>query len=219
MGLARRSCPPSVGARRTVFLFAVAAVLCVSCVSAPDRGALAAEYMVLAEGYAGLEKYDQALFFYKKASTEPSYKNAALYGMGRIYALTENWKEAVSVFASLYEQEPENEILISAYAYALVAAGDGERALPLYAEMMRTHPDDARFAVDYVELLFLAGLYDEAREEAAALEERFPNNPELASLGDIEERIRAAVPQEAAETDGGQDPADGNGDGGAGASP
>ncbi len=176
-----------------IFITAVMVFTCISCLSAPDRESIAAEYMILAEGYAGLEKYDQALFFYRKAAMEPSYKNAAEYGIGRIYALTGNWKDAAKVFASLYEMEPENEILISSYAYALAASGDVDKALPVYRVIMEKHPDDARFAVDYVELLFVAGLYDEVRQETAALEERFPDNPEVASLADIERRIDEAL--------------------------
>ena len=179
-----------------ICICAAGVFLCFSCLSEPDRKALASEYMVLAEGYVGLEKYDQALFFYRKAALESSHKNAAEYGIGKVYALSGDWRNATKVFESLYEQEPENEILISSYAYALAASGEVEKALPVYKTRMEKHPDDARIAADYVELLFVAGLYDEVRREAAAVNERFPDNPELSSLSDIEKRIEEAVEAE-----------------------
>lgn len=167
--------------------------LLVSCVSGPDRQALAAEYLLLADGYAGLEDYEKALFFYERAAEDPALQNTAQYGMGRMYALSGNWDEAVWLFAGLYAQDPENEILLSSYAYALASSGNIDESLRLYRALRDSRPDDARLAADYVELLFAAGKYAEAEAEAESVRAEFPDSGEIATLEDLEERIAEAL--------------------------
>ena len=163
------------------------------CLSAPDKAALAADYLYLADCYAEVEEYEKALFFYEKAAAVPAFKDVATYGMGRMYALSENWVAAVKVFKGLYEREPDNSILLSAYAFALASDGQLDEALPLYSLLKDERPDDARVAADYVELLFAAKMYDEALLEAAAVKERFPDNEQTVSLDSLEERIEKAL--------------------------
>ena len=163
------------------------------CLSAPDKAALAADYLYLADSYAEVEEYEKALFFYEKAAKEDAFKDVATYGMGRMHALSENWSAAVKIFKSLYEKEPNNSILLSAYAFALASDGQIETALPLYATLRDSRPDDARVAADYAELLFAAKMYDEARAEAAAVKEKFPDNEQTVSLDNLEERIQKAL--------------------------
>ena len=98
-----------------------------ACLSAPDREALAADYLILADSYAEVEEYEKALFFYEKAAIVDAFKDVATYGMGRMLALSENWNAAVKIFKSLYEKEPENSILLSAYAFALASDGRWKR--------------------------------------------------------------------------------------------
>lgn len=180
--------------RAKAALAALPLLFCLSaCLSAPDREALAADYLFLADSYAEVEEYEKALFFYERAATEPAFRDVAEYGMGRMYALSENWRAAARVFRRLYEKDPENGILLSSYAFALASDGQIERALPLYAGLRDSRPDDARLAADYAELLFAAGLYDEALEEAAAVKERFPDNEQTVSLDDMEERVAKAL--------------------------
>ena len=124
---------------------------------------------------------------------EDAFKDVATYGMGRMHALSENWGAAIKIFKSLYEKEPDNSILLSAYAFALASNGQIENALPLYATLVEARPDDARLAADYVELFFAAKMYDEARAEAAAVKEKFPDNEQTVSLDNLEERIQKAL--------------------------
>ena len=188
---------PPLPRRFAAGLMAAAAILLpfglAACLSAPSRAALAAEYLYLADCYAEVEEYEKALFFYEKAAMEDAFRDVAAYGMGRMCALSENWGAAVKIFKSLYEKEPDNSILLSAYAFALASDGQLGKALPLYATLADARPDDARVAADYVELLFAAKMYDEAREEAAAVKERFPDNEQTVSLDNLEERVQKAL--------------------------
>ena len=54
-------------------------------------------------------------------------------------------------------------------------------------------------------------MYDEAREEAAAVKERFPDNEQTVSLDNLEERIEKALKGEDGEE---KPPAPGGGKGG-----
>ena len=208
---------PALARRGALRLLVAAAALLLpfslaACLSAPDRAALAADYLYLADCYAEVEEYEKALFFYEKASKEDAFKDIATYGMGRMHALSENWAAAIKVFKALYEKEPENSILLSAYAFALASDGQLDKALPLYSKLKDERPDDARVAADYVELLFAAKMYDEARAEAAAVKEKFPDNEQTVSLDNLEERIEKALkgedegPKDGKEGDAGNGP-------------
>jgi len=56
----------------------------------------AAGYLEIADGYAGISKYDKAIPFYRKAAGNPDYANAASYGLARAYALTGKWTDCRS---------------------------------------------------------------------------------------------------------------------------
>lgn len=175
------------------FLFALIGsfLLITSC--AVFRGSLAyrdiaAEYYNIAEGYAGLSKYDKAILYYQKASLQKEFRNAAEYGMGRMYALSGKWHEACDVFSGLYKKDPDNELIASAYAYALASDGKKEQALEMYAALYRKHPDDPQVMRNYAEMQVVSGKYAEALETVESLKVKFPDSDALKGIDALEKK-------------------------------
>ena len=102
------------------------------------RQTIASEYYAIAEAYSDLEKYDKAIPYYKEAAKEKEYRNAARYGLGRMYGLTGEWETARDIFESLLKKDPNNELLETAYSYSLVSSGKADEAVPLYRTIL--HP-------------------------------------------------------------------------------
>lgn len=176
----------------------ISAFLCaiVSCVS-PGRlfysRDIAAEYYALAEGYAGLKNYDKALVYYTEASRIREFRNASLWGIGRMHALKGNWNEAVQVFASLYEQDRSNMMLANAYAYALAASGNTREAVFLYRSLYESSVEDPEIARNYVEILSVAGEHQLVLDVSAVLRLRFPDSSIITALTQLEAKAAEAL--------------------------
>jgi tetratricopeptide (TPR) repeat protein len=171
----------------------LAASSCAVIRSGVTHQTIASEYYSIAEAYADLEKYDKAIPYYEAAARQKQYRNAARYGLGRMYGLTGDWEKASDIFKSLLGKDPENEMLEGAYSFALVSQGKTEKALPLYKGLMDKHPDDPVRARDYVAILIVAKRYEDALDEIAATREKFPDSDVLKDLDDLEAKASAAL--------------------------
>jgi len=149
---------------------------------------VASEYYAIAEGYAGLSKYDKAILYYRKAAVRKEYANAANYGLGRMYALSGKWREARDVFSDLYAKDPENTLVASAYAYALASNGQTGEALALYETVWRRNSGDPQGMRNYASMLVLAERYGEAIALIAELKEKFPDTDALKGIEELEKK-------------------------------
>lgn len=171
-------------------------VLLTSCATVgggPARQNLASEYYAIAEGYAGLSKYDKAILYYRKAAVHGEYANAARYGLGRMYALSGKWQDACDMFSLLYEQDPDNGLVSGAYAYALASNGRKEEALALYVEVWRKNADDPLGMRNYASMLVLSGRYEEALSVIAGLREKYPDSDAAKGIEELEKKAADAL--------------------------
>lgn len=181
-------------ARTCATALVAAALVAVSACATPggsNRDAdIAAEYYAIAEGYAGLSKYDKAAEYYRKAARRKEYANAASYGLARAYALSGKWTDARDTLAPLYAQDTGNRMLSSAYAFALASSGETKKAVELYSELWRAVPDDPQTGRNYAEILFVAGSYGDALALAEDLQKRFPDVDALKGLDDLVKKAK-----------------------------
>jgi tetratricopeptide (TPR) repeat protein len=154
---------------------------------------IAAEYYALAEAYAGVGKYEKAEQYYRRAAERAEYRNAAMYGVGRMSALRSNWKDAVVVFSDLYDQDADNTMLATALAYALAQSGETERALDLYKGIYASNEDDPSVCRNYAQMLFVMGKYEESIALVQELEKRFAGNEIVLELQKIREAAEKAI--------------------------
>ncbi len=156
------------------------------------RQTIASEYYAIAEAYSDLEKYDKAIPYYKEAAKEKEYRNAARYGLGRMYGLTGEWETARDIFESLLKKDPNNELLETAYSFSLVSSGKADEAVPLYRTIMELHPDDPVLARNFAEVQILAGEYDAALATIAEAREKFSDSDVMKEFDDLEAQATAA---------------------------
>lgn len=170
---------------------------CVLLGGSTARDELLAEYMSLADAYASVSKYDKAIEYYTKASAKKEYRNATRYSIGRMYGLSGKWAEAATTFGELREEEPDNVLISTAYAYALVASGDAEGAKPVYEELYGKAQDDPATNRNYAEILVLTKRYPEAVQMIAKIKESFPDTDAAKGIDDLTKKIENAQKAEA----------------------
>lgn len=153
---------------------------------------LAAEYLELADAYEEVKRYDKAITYYERAAEHEEYFNATRYKLARVYALTGKWEQAISVLDILYTREPDNLLISNAYAFALLSAGDKEKAFPIYEKNYIENEHDPVQARNYAEMLFLAERYQESREIILKMREEYGDAEYLSDLDDLEKRISKA---------------------------
>lgn len=169
---------------------------CVSCAltgSAGLRKDIACEYYALAEGYAGLSKYDRAEQYYLLASKQEEYRNASMYGVARMKALSGKWAESAALLKVLYEQDAANTLLASAYAYALVNTSETEAAKQIYQRLYESNMDDPGTCKNFAQVLVLAGDYKDALVLISELEKKFAGNEIVLQLQKIREAAEKAL--------------------------
>lgn len=152
-----------------------------------------AEYMELANGYAGLSKYEKALSFYSQARKAPEYRNASEYGMARMYAFLEKWDETVPLLEGLLQRDPKNMIVSSALAYALAAKGEPERAALVYKDLYEINSEDPESGLAYARILLLCEDYQEVLDLSASLREKFPDSTIIPLLNALEKKATDAM--------------------------
>ncbi len=185
----------SVSIASKAFL-ALACVLLASCASRRASIAereLASEYLSVADAYAELGKHEKAVEFYLRARKIPEFRNATSYSLGRMYALSGKWREAVDMFEALHREEPENARVSAAYAFALVSTGETERALAVYEAAYVAKRDDPTTNRDYAEMLLIAGKPEEAINHIALVREGLADTKVASDLDSIEKRALEAI--------------------------
>lgn len=178
------------------FLFFI--LILSSCATMKPSNSVSPEnYMELANGYAGLSKYEMALTFYSQAQKYPDYRNAAEYGMARMYAFLGKWDESVLLLKTLLQRDPENMIVASALAYALAAKGEVAEASLLYHDLYEKNADDPESGLAYAKILLLCKNYQDVLDLSLSLREKFPESSIISSLVVIEKKATdALVPPE-----------------------
>lgn len=150
---------------------------------------LADEYFEIANAYAELKNYDKALEFYKKASVDKKYTNACEYNSARMYGLKNEWKESEKILAKLHKQEPENQMILEAYAYSLVAVGKTENGKDIYKELAEKNSEDPKMLLNYLHVLVFAKDYATAKTEVEKAILKFPSVEERSSFDKIQKEI------------------------------
>jgi thioredoxin-like negative regulator of GroEL len=162
---------------------------------------IAAEYYAIAEGYTGTSKYDKAIDYYEKAARYKNFANAAHYGLARVYALSGKWDESCALLDELYAQDNANEMITTAYAFALASEGRSVKALGLYEAIWKAHADDPQAGRNYAEILVLVQRYQDALDLIDELKKKFPDADAMKGIDELAKKAEAAL-NPAESTDG-----------------
>lgn len=125
-------------------LLACIALLCaaalLSCQSYVPRDELAQEYYNLGNAYFGLERYDQATDYYRRALELSPELDRANYNLARALVATERYADAIALLQELRRADRDNVRLTETLAYAELQAGNRERAVSLYETVLELSP-------------------------------------------------------------------------------
>ncbi len=195
----------------TLFIYSAITLLvatgCASIAESRINQNIAAEYFQLAEGYAGLSKYEQAAHYYRRSAEWPAFQAAGWYGEGRMLVLSGKWPEAVSVFSRLSEVDSENGLVRSALAYALAGDGQTGAALELYRSEYQKNSDDPVTLRNYAGILVMAGENEQALEIIERLRIEFPDHEAAKGLEVLEKKTAPQTVEAPAETLPAENPA------------
>ncbi len=178
----------------TTLVFSSVLVFCSSCAGThlPIPGEKAViesnienEYLNIAKAYENLKNYTKALEYYNlavKADKSGNIGNSVDYSMGRCYALSGDWKNALSKYNSLLEKDPGNVSLKSSVAYILAMKGDFEEACSRYEALVSENPQDASLLKNYISVLIAAEKNERAEEMILLLKESFPDDKDIETI-------------------------------------
>lgn len=173
--------------KKLIFLFLV--FLQVTVFANGKTESLASDYFEIANAYAELKNYQKAIYFYKKASQDSAYKNSCDYNLARMYALENDWENACKSLYELYKKDPNNKIILSAYAYTLLGSGNIGEAKKIYKQIATENTENPEDALNYIRLLIFSNDFKKASEEIKKALLNFP----LAKEKSVFEKLQSEI--------------------------
>lgn len=123
----------------------------------------------------GEGKYQKAVESYTEALTYPKIRDAALYKIGRLSTLSEDWDRADEAFSELLKDDPDNTAVRQSLAYVYCQSGREDEGLEAYRELHEEKPHDEKIFQGYIKALRMNGMNEEAESEEAAYAALFPH--------------------------------------------
>lgn len=126
---------------RAAAIAAVTLLLC-SCLSAPERRAVAEEYYNLGNAHLAAGRAQRALSLFELAiKTDPSLLQAH-YNLSLALLRVGRGEEAMRHLADLLARDPDNMMVVSLMGYAAYQLGRMDEALSRYEEVLARNPGD-----------------------------------------------------------------------------
>lgn len=143
---------------------------------------LSIEYYNIAEAYMDVKKYAQAADYYRLAMRDKTLYVQSYYKLGRAYALSQDWDNALAVYTDLLTRDKDNIDLQQSVVYIVAMRGDIDDALQQYRELLQQYPNNQTLRENYVSLLVETGRGEVAEQELSVLKEKFPDSTVISSL-------------------------------------
>lgn len=143
-----------------------------------------AEYMKLGDTYASLEKYSEAINYYKQAWEDKDLYNSCFYKIAQCYVYLSDWSHALPMYKDLLELDPENNSLKASVAYIYSMSGDMKNALAMYKELIAVQGNDEKIQENYLAIIlgdekFFEENKVEFEESFKLFKNNFPENNNL----------------------------------------
>jgi thioredoxin-like negative regulator of GroEL len=137
------------------------------------------------------KKYDEALDRYDRALTREPKNTQVLLERGKVLLWSKRYDEAVESFRRVLDVNPRDPWALCGTGQAFAWRGRQTEARPYFVRALEADPDlkEARLGLAYADLE--AGDASAAAAGAAALEAKYPNDPEVAELRTAVRQARA----------------------------
>jgi tetratricopeptide (TPR) repeat protein len=155
---------------------AVSLALLASCLSAPERRAVAEEYYNLGNAHLAAGKAQRALSLFELAvRTDPSLLQAH-YNLSLALLRVGRGEEAMSRLSALLERDPDNLMVLSLLGFAGFQLGRMEEALSRYDQVLARAPGDRDALYNRGLVLARLGRSQEAVQALQAVAARVPGD-------------------------------------------
>lgn len=111
------------------------------------------EYLNIADTYYSLEKYDDAISYYKKAMNNKNLYWGAYYKLAKCYVVINNWTEALPMYNTLLNRDPDNNSIKASVAYIYCMQGNLEKAEEIYSYLIETQTENQQYLENYIAVL------------------------------------------------------------------
>lgn len=111
------------------------------------------EYLNIGDIYFNLEKYNEAIPYYKLAMQNKKVYWGAYYKLAKCYVYTSNWNNALSMYKKLLNKDKENNSLKANIAYIYLMQGNFNKAEFIYSDLLLKEPDNKAYLENYLALL------------------------------------------------------------------
>lgn len=111
------------------------------------------EYLNIGDIYFNLEKYTEAIPYYKLAMQNKKVYWGAYYKLAKCYVYTSDWNNALSMYKKLLNKDKENNSLKANIAYIYLMQGNFNKAEFIYSDLLLKEPDNKAFLENYIALL------------------------------------------------------------------
>jgi len=152
----------------------VALALLASCLSTPERRAVAEEYYNLGNAHLAAGKIQRALALFELAvRTDPSLLQAH-YNLSLALLRTGRGDEAITMLSQLLARDPDNLMVLSLLGYAAYSLGRFDEALDRYEQVLARSPGDRDAQYNKALVFRKLGRPEEAADALEAVAGRSP---------------------------------------------
>jgi tetratricopeptide (TPR) repeat protein len=132
----------------------------------------------LSQLYYDQGEYDKIIELVKSVP-DSKMDPSLLYLLGNAYTQTHAYDKAEAAFQEALQREPDNEDIRQAYAEALIAHGDLQKAREQLEEIIKADPEDADSYMRLAQLDRQTGRFDDARKNLEQARGLAPENLEI----------------------------------------
>ena len=143
------------------------------------EGASAEIFCHIGACYEKMETFDLAVKYYQKAVKLDQLYHEAWFGLGVVLSIQKKFYEAVHFLTKATKLEPENALYWKSLAFAENSTGNIVSAVDAYIEASELDPSDAQTWLDWSEVYYDQGNYENAYAIVEGGLNELPDNTEL----------------------------------------
>ena len=148
------------------------------------------QYMLIADEYFSLKKYDKAVLYYEECLKCEELYWTAYYKIAKISVIQSNWEKALKMFNTLLERDKENLTLKENIAYIYAMKGEKEKAVSIYLELIEVSPDVSTYYENLISVYISIENAEEAEKYLLILKEKFPDSNKIENITSLIESLK-----------------------------
>ncbi len=168
------------------FFFSFFMIFLSGCETVISGKELAQEYYNLGNAYFAIEKYEDAAFFYNKATEYDDKLFSAQFNLAYCYVKLGGNEKAIALLSAILAEDPNNVDMLKLLGYGYHLLGDDEQALVTYDKILAISPEHKDALNNKAIIYWKMKKYDDAENAFRMLLKSNPSDFDaLYNLGDL----------------------------------